>query len=106
MKNGKIIIPRDAFFVKRLISFISSSTQACQEKVIQVLIRLSGTNHILGLSIAHQKLSKPTKQIHILFNCGGGISGLSAARQFSKGIHDFSGGIRKSFGRKFIKWRK
>jgi heterodisulfide reductase subunit A-like polyferredoxin len=44
---------------------------------------LSGTNHILA-PIAHQKLSKPTKQIHILFNCGGGIAGLSAARQFSK----------------------
>jgi hypothetical protein len=41
--------------------------------------------------------NQPSKFIFLFV--GGGISGLSAARQFSKGIHIiFSGGIRKSFG--------
>jgi hypothetical protein len=43
--------------------------QGMSKKAIQVLIRLSGTNHILGH--LRTKLSKPTKQIHIPFNCGG-----------------------------------
>lgn len=64
---------------------------ACQEKIITLLIRLSGTNHILGHRLRVKNFPKPTKQIHIPYLIvGGGISGLSAARQFSKrGISEF-----------------
>jgi hypothetical protein len=52
----------------------------------------------LGAPIAHQNFpNQPSKFIFFLI-VGGGISGLSAARQFSKGIHDFSGGIRNHLG--------
>jgi len=65
--------------------------QSCQEKVVTLLIRLSGTNHILGHRLRVKNFPKPTSQIHIPYLIvGGGISGLSAARQFSKkGIDDF-----------------
>jgi len=65
--------------------------QSCQEKIITLMIRLSGTNHILGHRLRVKNFPKPTSQIHIPYLIvGGGISGLSAARQFSKkGIDDF-----------------
>ena len=65
--------------------------QSCQEKIITLLIRLSGTNHILGHRLRVKDFPKPSRQIHIPYLIvGGGISGLSAARQFSKkGINDF-----------------
>lgn len=55
------------------------------------MIRLSGTNHILGHQLRAQNFPKPTKEISIPYLIvGGGISGLSAARQLTKkGITDF-----------------
>lgn len=93
MKNGENYNTSRRFFVKTvgLALLAVPFLQACQEKVIQVLIRMSGTNHILGHRLRTKNFPKPTKQIHIPYLIvGGGISGLSAARQFSKkGIHDF-----------------
>ncbi|WP_282787015.1 NAD(P)/FAD-dependent oxidoreductase [Flavobacterium croceum] len=64
---------------------------ACKEKVVTFLIRLSGTNHILGHKLRVKNFPKPSKQIQIPYLIvGGGITGLSAARQFvKKGISDF-----------------
>ncbi|WP_144891228.1 flavin monoamine oxidase family protein [Flavobacterium tiangeerense] len=93
MKNGENYNTSRRFFVKTVALALLAVPflQACQEKVIQVLIRLSGTNHILGHRLRTKNFPKPTKQIHIPYLIvGGGISALSAARQFSKkGIHDF-----------------
>nr|WP_309756664.1 NAD(P)-binding protein [Flavobacterium sp.] len=93
MKSGENYNISRRFFVKTvgLALLAVPFLQACQEKAIQVLIRLSGTNHILGHRLRTKNFPKPTKQIHIPFLIvGGGIAGLSAARQFSKkGIHDF-----------------
>jgi hypothetical protein len=65
--------------------------QSCKERAITLFIRLSGTNHILGHRLRTKNFPKLTSQIHIPYLIvGGGISGLSAARQFSKkGINDF-----------------
>lgn len=54
-------------------------------------MRLTGTNHILGHRLWIKDFPKPVEQIHIPYLIiGGGISGLSAARQFhKKGISDF-----------------
>jgi hypothetical protein len=65
--------------------------QSCKESVINMMIRLSGTNHILGHRLRIKDFPKPARQIQIPYLIiGGGISGLSAARQFSKrGIDNF-----------------
>ncbi|KRD11849.1 twin-arginine translocation pathway signal protein [Flavobacterium sp. Root901] len=55
------------------------------------MIRLSGTNHLLGHRLWIKDFPKPEQQINIPYLIiGGGISGMSAARQFhKKGISDF-----------------
>ncbi|MFV8332066.1 NAD(P)-binding protein [Flavobacterium sp. GSP14] len=93
MKSGENYNISRRFFVKTvgLALLAVPFLQACQEKAIQVLIRLSGTNHILGHRLRTKNFPKPTKKIHVPFLIvGGGIAGLSAARQLSKKeIHDF-----------------
>lgn len=93
MKNGENCSKSRRNFVKGigasllLIPFL----QFCSDKIIHLLIRLSGTNHLLGHRLWIKDFPKPTSQIHIPYLIvGGGISGLSAARQFEKkGISDF-----------------
>ncbi|WP_163409108.1 NAD(P)/FAD-dependent oxidoreductase [Flavobacterium ajazii] len=65
--------------------------QFCSDKIAILMIRLSGTNHLLGHRLWIKDFPKPTEQIQIPYLIiGGGISGLSAARQFHrKGISDF-----------------
>lgn len=93
MKNGENYSKSRRNFVKGigasllLIPFL----QFCSDKIVHLLIRLSGTNHLLGHRLWIKDFPKPTSQIHIPYLIvGGGISGLSAARQFhKKGISDF-----------------
>jgi hypothetical protein len=93
MKNGENYSKSRRNFVKGigasllLIPFL----QFCSDKIIQLMLRLSGTNHLLGHRLWVKDFPKPTNQIHIPYLIvGGGISGLSAARQFhKKGISDF-----------------
>ncbi|MDQ1163818.1 NAD(P)/FAD-dependent oxidoreductase [Flavobacterium sp. SORGH_AS_0622] len=65
--------------------------QFCSDKIAVLMIRLSGTKHLLGHRLWIKDFPKPTKQIEIPYLIvGGGIAGLSAARQFQKrGITDF-----------------
>lgn len=93
MKSGENYSYSRRFFLKGIAAslLVIPFLQSCQEKVITLLIRLSGTNHILGHRLRVKNFPKPSSQIHIPYLIvGGGISGLSAARQFSKkGIDDF-----------------
>ncbi|RBN49695.1 NAD(P)/FAD-dependent oxidoreductase [Flavobacterium psychrolimnae] len=93
MKSGENYSYSRRFFLKGIATslLVIPFLQSCQEKVITLLIRLSGTNHILGHRLRVKNFPKPSSQIHIPYLIvGGGISGLSAARQFSKkGINDF-----------------
>jgi hypothetical protein len=93
MKNGeKYNNSRRSFFKIIAASLlVVPFLDACKEKVITLLIRLSGTNHILGHRLRVQNFPKPTKEITIPYLIvGGGISGLSAARQLTKkGITNF-----------------
>lgn len=96
MRNGENCNNSRRSFLKgitataALIS-IGAFFDSCKEKVITLLIRLSGTNHILGHRLRVKNFPQASKQIHIPYLIvGGGISGLSAARQFAKkGIDDF-----------------
>lgn len=92
MRNGENYNSRRTFLKGIAVSLLLlPMLQSCKEKVIVLLIRLSGTNHILGHRLWVKKFPKPTRKIHIPYLIiGGGISGLSAARQFEKkGISDF-----------------
>jgi NAD(P)-binding Rossmann-like domain len=93
MKSGENYSYSRRFFLKSMAFALIAIPflQSCQEKVVALLIRLSGTNHILGHRLRVKNFPKPSSQIQISYLIvGGGISGLSAARQFSKkGIADF-----------------
>lgn len=93
MKSGGNYSYSRRFFLKGIAAslLVIPFLQSCQEKVITLMIRLSGTNHILGHRLRVKNFPKPSSQIRIPYLIvGGGISGLSAARQFSKkGISDF-----------------
>ena len=93
MKSGENYSYSRRFFLKSMAAslLVIPFLQSCKEKVVTLLIRLSGTNHILGHRLRVKNFPKPSSQIHIPYLIvGGGISGLSAARQFSKkGIDDF-----------------
>jgi phytoene dehydrogenase-like protein len=65
--------------------------KACGQKVAAMLVRLTGTHYVLGHRLWAKDFPKPTETITIPYLIiGGGISGLSAARQLKqKGISDF-----------------
>ncbi len=92
MKNGENSNARRNF-LKGLgaIFLLAPMIKACQQKVAKFVVKLTGTNHILGHKLWAKDFPKPSEIIEIPYLIiGGGISGLSAARQFSKkGIHDF-----------------
>ncbi|MBK0369626.1 FAD-dependent oxidoreductase [Flavobacterium agrisoli] len=93
MKNGENCNNSRRNFFKIIATslLVIPFLDACKEKVITLMIRLSGTNHILGHRLRVQNFPKPTQEISIPYLIvGGGISGLSAARQLTKrGITDF-----------------
>jgi hypothetical protein len=93
MKNGENYNNSRRNFLKIITTSLLAIPllEACKEKVVTLLIRLSGTNHILGHRLRVKNFPKPTKEITVPYLIvGGGISGLSAARQLTKrGITDF-----------------
>ena len=87
MKNGENYNNSRRNFFKIIATslLVIPFLDACKEKVITLLIRLSGTNHILGHRLRVKNFPKPTQEISIRYLIvGGGISGLSAARQLTK----------------------
>lgn len=93
MKNGENCNKGRRNFVKGIAAslLLIPFLQFCSDKIAVLMIRLSGTNHLLGHRLWIKDFPKPTEQIKIPYLIiGGGISGLSAARQFhKKGISDF-----------------
>lgn len=95
MKSGENYNSRRTF-IKRIaalsiIAAVPSLLVSCKDKLIEITLKLTGTNHILGHRLWLKNFPKPTKEIQIPYLIvGGGITGLSAARQFKKkGIEDF-----------------
>lgn len=59
--------------------------QYCSKKGKSLLLKITGTNHILGHKLWAKDFPKPTEAIHTKYLIvGGGISGLSACRFFSQ----------------------
>ena len=95
MKSGVNYNSRRTFIKKiaalSIIAAVPSLLVSCKDKLIEIALKLTGTNHILGHRLWLKNFPKPTNEIKIPYLIvGGGISGLSAARQFKrKGIEDF-----------------
>ena len=91
MKNGENYNRRN--FLKSIAGalLLVPAVQACRQKAISLIVKLTGTAHILGHRLWAKDFPKSTKEIEIPYLIvGGGISGLSAARQLTrKGIDDF-----------------
>lgn len=87
MKNGENYSESRRRFIK-LFALSVVATQfiaSCTNKVKGLLLKLSGTNHILGHRLWAKNFPLVTKNIKIDYLIiGGGITGLSAARQFIK----------------------
>lgn len=92
MKNGVNYSTRRGF-LKAIAAAIllAPVVHACRKKAIALLVKLTKTNHILGHRLWAKNFPKPITTIKIPYLIiGGGISGLSAARQLKKnGIEDF-----------------
>lgn len=92
---GKTVDSRRNFLKKISAAAIFVSLpnllQSCRDKAIKLIIKVSGTNHILGHRIWLKDFPKASRTVSVPYLiCGGGITGLSAARQFRKnGIDDF-----------------
>ena len=74
-----------------LLAHLAPLATACKQKLAAAIIKLTGTNHILGHKLWAKSFPKPTREVAIPYLIiGGGISGLSAARQLvKKGIDNF-----------------
>ncbi|MGM5629952.1 FAD-dependent oxidoreductase [Apibacter raozihei] len=83
---------REFFKLSFIGLFITPFLLQCKQKAKKLLINLTGTNHILGHRLWSKNFPEVSgiKEVKYLI-IGGGISGLSAARQLiSKGITDFA----------------
>jgi hypothetical protein len=93
MKSGENCNKSRRSFIKGIAASILlvPFLQFCTDKVAVLMIRLSGTKHLLGHKLWIKDFPEPTSQKRTSFLIvGGGISGLSAARQLTKkGISDF-----------------
>ncbi|MRX39169.1 FAD-dependent oxidoreductase [Flavobacterium sp. LC2016-23] len=93
MKNGENYNSSRRSFVKGIAAslLLVPFLQFCTDKIAVLMIRLSGTKHLLGHRLWIKDFPEPTSQIQTSYLIvGGGISGLSAARQLTKrGISDF-----------------
>ncbi|PZR19774.1 MAG: twin-arginine translocation pathway signal protein [Flavobacterium psychrophilum] len=91
MKNGGNYNRRN--FLKSIAGalLLVPAVQACRQKAISLIVKLTGTSHILGHRLWAKDFPKPSREIQTPYLIiGGGISGLSAARQLTKkGINDF-----------------
>jgi hypothetical protein len=74
-----------------LLSVIPKVVVACRNEVLKWVFKLTGANYILGHRLWIKDFPKPSETISIpVVIVGGGVSGLSAARQLTKkGVDDF-----------------
>lgn len=85
MKSGERYSRKDFLKTIFLGSLMLPFLQYCSKKGKSLLLKITGTNHILGHKLWAKDFPKPTEEIHTKYLIvGGGISGLSACRFFSQ----------------------
>ncbi|MFC3160502.1 NAD(P)-binding Rossmann-like domain-containing protein [Chryseobacterium arachidis] len=85
MKSGEKYSRKDFLKTLFLGSLMLPFLQYCSKKAKSLLLKISGTNHVLGHKLWAKDFPKPTEEIHTKYLIvGGGISGLSACRFFSQ----------------------
>ncbi len=93
MKSGARFKWNRRHFLKAslLLGLGTTFLQACKRKANHILLKLTGTNHILGHRLWLPDFPPVSEKIEIpVLILGGGIAGLSAAYQFhEKGFQDF-----------------
>jgi len=93
MKNGENFRAGRRQFLKGIAvsALMLPFLNACKEKALSLVFRLTGTHHVLGHRLWTKNFPKPSEVLSVPYVIvGGGISGLSAARQLvKKGITDF-----------------
>ncbi len=81
MKSGGKYSRKDFLKTMVLGSLMLPFLQYCSKKVKSFLLKISGTNHILGHKLWAKDFPEFTETIHTKYLIvGGGISGLSACR--------------------------
>lgn len=91
MKSGEKYSRKDFLTTLFLGSLILPFLQYCGKKGKSMLLKITGTNHILGHKLWAKDFPEPTEEIHTKYLIvGGGISGLSACRFLNKnGENDY-----------------
>lgn len=91
MKNGEKYSRKD--FIKTIVlaGIFIPFMQYCGKKAKSFIVKITGTNHVLGHRLWTKDFPKPSEEIKTKFLIvGAGISGLSAARYFKQnGENDF-----------------
>ncbi|WP_052248345.1 NAD(P)-binding protein [Chryseobacterium taiwanense] len=85
MKSGGKYSRKDFLKTIALGSLMLPFLQYCSKKGKSLLLKITGTNHILGHQLWAKDFPKPSEEIHTKYLIvGGGISGLSACRFLSQ----------------------
>jgi hypothetical protein len=85
MKSGEKYSRKDFLKTIFLGSLMLPFLQYCEKKGKSLLLKITGTNHILGHKLWAKDFPEPTEEIHTKYLIvGGGISGLSACRFLSQ----------------------
>ncbi|HLN96229.1 MAG TPA: NAD(P)-binding protein [Flavobacterium sp.] len=91
MKNGESYSRRRFLLGMGALAITLPFLEFCRNKTASALVWLTGTRHVLGHRLWTKDFPKPSITLSAQYLIvGGGISGLSAARQWAKdGISDF-----------------
>lgn len=85
MRSGGKYSRKDFLKTMFLGSLMLPFLQYCEKKGKSLLLKITGTNHVLGHKLWAKDFPEPTEEVHTKYLIvGGGISGLSACRFFSQ----------------------
>lgn len=89
MKSGEKYSRKDFLKTVFLGSLVLPFLQYCEKKGKSLLLKITGTNHVLGHQLWAKNFPEPIEEVHTKYLIvGAGISGLSACRFLNKRGYD------------------